>query len=251
MDRQFNFIVLLQLVMIVSITGCSNNSDLSCSDIKRKYFDYQNMEGDAEVKDVLSKINSHPLKYKNCRYQHLLVGDLYYRLGYLELAEKSYLKNINEDTSDVYTAFKLANLYAEQNRYKLALLLYNKIEHQLAPNDLVIEYTDDFYAITETQKPETRNFNITYSEVVLNDVVTRYNANYLTSAKRGTEYLISSKINLGFAYYLRALINIKLGENENVCNDMKLAFENGNRSISDSFAKYCPGKQLFSQIRLK
>jgi len=187
-----------------------------------------------EREDVLSKLNKFLIKYPNCIYANLLLGDINLLDQKYALSKKYFLKSMAIDPRNVYTLFNLGILYNLEKKYDSSVLFFRTAAKLKTSGGFVLDKNRNLEKVTSYP-----TFDVEYSEIVYNDAISSYYANYFSDALAEFNYCISAEKNLKECYYLRALIYLKKKEIQLACQDFKLAKSNGNLKAEASLEEYC------------
>lgn len=235
--KKSNYLHIAYIICCSSLFACNKSKTypLSCSQVANKYQSYLEKAKDTAYKiGLLQSLRDISVDIPTCEQAYILSFDIHLLVKDYEEAKKSLFKAISINSQNVYSLFNLGKIYSLEKNYDSAIYFFRNAGTLKSQNGVIVEKTNELYEISDQP-----NFNIEYTEILFNNALASYHANYLLDANNEFEYCIRNKKKLKEAYFYLGLIYLEIQRYEKVCSNMQLAKENGNPAADMYISKYC------------
>ena len=228
------------IIFSVIFCGCDQTDKYpsSCSQIYDSYSYYlERAKNNSQIDLLTDKLKNILVVQPNCFYSNLLLSDINLLVNNYGEAKKYLLKAIEIDSGNVYALFKVGTIYSMEKKYDSAIQYFRYAAEEKTQDNFFIDYNKGLTEVTE--KP---HFDVEYSEIIFNNALASYYANYLLDARNELDYCIKNGKRLKESYFFRGLTYFKIRYNEKGCSDMNSAKEHGNIDADEYLKKHCQNK---------
>ncbi len=242
--KKRKYLHIVYIICCSSLFACNNSKTypLSCLQVENNYYSYLEKAKDTAYKiGLLQSLRDISIDNPACEQIYILSFDIHLLIKDYEEAKKSLFKAISINSLNVYTLFNLGKLYSLEKNYDSAIHFFRVAGKLKSQNGVIVEKTNELYEISDQP-----NFNIEYTEILFNNALASYYANYLLDANNEFEYCIRNKKKLKEAYFYLGLIYLEIQRYEKVCSNMQLAKENGNPDAEMYISKYCKSDEKYN-----
>lgn len=221
--------LIVYLCLLIFLCQCHSNpyKKYDCAEFSEFYKNLNKTDTSNIIKELKYFIQN---SGGNCKKTYIYLGDYYFFLDSLDLAEYYYRNILRIDYKNVYALYKIGNVKMLKNKYDSAIIFLDSAISLKSENGYIFNYNSNLSPNID---------DVVSDEIFFQKAVCLYYQNQFIQAENIFDYCIYNDYKNADAYYFKALINSERKNIKQACIFIDSSLFFGGEKALTLKSKYC------------